>query len=126
MTGVFCTAATPWFLHIANGMNINDSNGVIFVAIYDDGERITSNPNQISSAAQIGVNANTSRIKDVETTVSANYKYGDSRGGSASARTTFQEDGDLYSTSEQSSRSFSNAISTNLELQKQKRRFFRY
>lgn len=105
---------------IANGMNINDSNGVVFVAVYDDGERISSNLNQISSAAQIGVNANTSRIKDVETTVAANYKYGDSRGGSASARTTFQEDGDLYSTSEQSSRSFSNAISTNLELQKQK------
>ena len=76
---------------IANGQNINDSNAV-FVVIDGDGER--SNLNQgLSTAAQVGVNANTSRIKDVETTASVNYKYSDTDSGTKADRTTFQDDG---------------------------------
>ncbi|MBR5661401.1 MAG: TonB-dependent receptor [Bacteroidales bacterium] len=104
---------------IANGMNINDSEGVVFVAITDSGERLSNVGGGLSSAAQFGVNANTSRIKDVATTVSANYKYGDTRTGSTSARTTFQEDGDIFSTSENSGRQFRNSVSTNAELTKE-------
>lgn len=103
---------------IGNGMNLNDSNGVVFVMVSSDGTRST-NLGQIASAAQLGVNANTSRIKGVETTVGANYKYGDSRTGTTSARTTFQEDGNLYSNSEDSGRQYSNNIASNMEFKKE-------
>ena len=106
---------------IANGMNINDSNGVVFVVVSDDGRRRT-NLNQISSAAQLGLNANTSRIKNFETTLGSNYKYGDSRSGSKSFRTTHQGDGDIFSTSEDSGREFSNSLSANGEFKKEKGR----
>ncbi len=104
---------------IGNGMNINDSNGVVFVAVSADGERSRISGGGLSSAAQLGVNANTSRIKNVQTTVGANYKYGDTRTGSSSARTTFQNDGDLFSTSGDSGRLFSNSLSANMEFQKE-------
>ena len=105
---------------VANGQNIDDS-GVIFVIVRgDDRERISSSDSGLSSAAQLGVNVNTSRIKDVETTVGANYKYGDMISGSKSARTTYQDDGDLFSTTENKGRQFSNVFRTNLELQKEK------
>ena len=105
---------------VANGQNIDDS-GVVFVVIRgDDRERISSSDSGLSSAAQLGVNVNTSRIKDVESTVGANYKYGDMVSGSKSARTTYQDDGDLFSTTENRGRQFSNIIRTNLELEKEK------
>ncbi|MBR1926747.1 MAG: carboxypeptidase regulatory-like domain-containing protein [Bacteroidales bacterium] len=103
---------------IANGMNLNESNGVVFVMVSSDGTRAT-NADQIASAAQFGVNANTSRIKNVETTASANYKYGDSMSGTRSFRTTHQDDGDIMSGSSVSGRSFSNSLTTNLEFQKE-------
>jgi len=107
------------FTVIGNGMNINDSNGVVFVAIDADGERSRISGGGLSSAAQLGVNANTSRIKNVQTTVGANYKYGDTQTGSSSARTTFQNDGDLFSTSGDSGREFANSLSANMEFQKE-------
>ena len=106
---------------IANGQNIDDSGGIVFVVIRgDDRERISSSDSGLSSAAQLGVNVNTSRIKDVETTVSANYKYGDMISGSKSGRTTYQDDGDLFSTSENKGRQFSNVFRTGMEFQKEK------
>lgn len=107
------------FTIIGNGMNINDSNGVVFVAVGSDGERTRISDVGLSSAAQLGVNVNTSRIKNVQTTVGANYKYGDTQTGSSSARTTFQNDGDLFSTSGNSGRNFSNSLSANMEFQKE-------
>ena len=105
---------------VANGQNIDDS-GVVFVVIRgDDRERISSSDSGLSSAAQLGVNVNTSRIKDVETTVSANYKYGDMISGSKSGRTTYQSDGDLFSTAENKGRQFSNVFRTDLEFEKEK------
>ncbi len=104
---------------IGNGMNINDSNGVVFVAVSADGERTRISGGGLSSAAQLGVNANTSRIKDVQTTVGTNYKYGDTQTGSSSARTTFQNDGDLFSISGNSGREFANSLSANMEFQKE-------
>jgi len=108
---------------IANGMNINDSNGVVFVMVSSDGTRQRTNLNQISSAAQLGVNANTSRIKNFETTLGSNYKYGDSRSGSKSLRTTFQDDGDILTASEESGRDFSNSLTANAEFKKENGRF---
>ena len=102
---------------IANGQNVNDSNAVILI-VSDAGERSTMNQG-ISSAAQLGVNANTSRIKDVETTVSVNYKYADTDYGSRADRTTYQDDGNLSSTAENSGKSYAHGLSANMEFEKE-------
>ena len=103
---------------IANGQNINDSNS-IFVLIDEDGERTSSLDQGLSTAAQLGVNANTSRIKDVETTVGVNYKYTDTDSGKRTKRTTFQDDGDLSSTLESIGKSYANGVSANMEFKKE-------
>ena len=103
---------------IANGQNINDSNAVIMV-VSDVGERSTQDQG-LSTAAQFAVNANTSRIKDVETTVSANYKYVDTDYGSRSDRTTYQDDGNLESSSVSSGRSYRSGLSASMEFEKEK------
>ena len=103
---------------IANGQNINDSNAV-FVRI--EGDDVQSSLNQgLSTAGQLGVNANTSRIKDVETTLSVNYKYTDTDSGTKADRTTFQDDGNLSSSTQDSGKSYANSLNANVELQKEK------
>ena len=103
---------------IANGQNIDDTNAII-VVINEDGER--SNLNQgLSTAVQLGVNANTTRIKDVETTLSANYKYTDTDSGNKSERTTYQEDGNLLSSSDNLGKQYSGSVSADLEFKKEK------
>ena len=102
---------------IANGQNINDSNAVIMV-VSDVGERSTQDQG-LSTAAQFAVNANTSRIKDVETTVSANYKYVDTDYGSRSDRTTYQDDGNLESSSIDSGKSYRSGLSASMEFEKE-------
>ena len=104
---------------IANGQNISDSNGVVVVIRDDEGERRSSGQG-LSTAAQFAVNANTSRIKDVETTVSVNYKYSDTDSGSKAFRTTFQDDGDLSSSTEDTGKSYAHGVSANLEMVKEK------
>ena len=103
---------------IADAQNINESR-MVAVYIDEDGERQRSGAGGLSSAAQIGVNANTSRIKDVETTVGASYKYSDTQSGSRSDRTTYQDDGNLLSRSENSGRAFANTIGADMEFQKE-------
>ena len=117
---------------IANGQNINDSGGVTFVIVDDEGERTSGNQG-LSTAAQLGVNANTSRIKDVETTVSVNYKYTDTDSGTRADRTVFQDDGNLSSTKEDYGKSYAHGLNANAEFQKEKgkvwfhiRPYFRY
>ena len=104
---------------IANGQNISDSNGVVLVIRDDEGERRSSGQG-LSTAAQFAVNANTSRIKDVETTVSVNYKYSDTDSGSKAFRTMFQDDGDLSSSTEDTGKSYAHGVSANLEMVKEK------
>jgi len=103
---------------IANGQNVDDSN-VVMIIVDDEGER-SSLDQGLSTAAQAGVNYNTSRIKDVETTVSANYKYTDTDSGSRTERTTFQDDGNLNSSTGNSGKQFANALNTNMEFKKEK------
>ena len=103
---------------IANGQNINDSNAV-FVRI--EGDDVQSSLNQgLSTAGQLGVNANTSRIKDVETTLSVNYKYTDTDSGTRADRTTYLDDGNLSSSTQDSGKSYANSLNANVELQKEK------
>lgn len=102
---------------IANAQNIDDSNIVIFMS-GDDGEMTQLNQG-LSSAAQFGVNANTSRIKGVESTAGVNYKYTDTDSGSKTDRTTYQDDGNLKSSTENTGKQYSNAVSANLEFEKE-------
>ena len=103
---------------IANGQNINDSN--VFVAIVDENGELTNLNQGLSTAAQVGVNANTSRIRDVETTASANYKYSDTDSGTQADRTTFQDDGDLASSTQDSGKQYAQSANANMEFQKEK------
>ena len=104
---------------IANGQNIDDS-GIVWVMVDSDRNETSSLTSGLTTAAQLGVNVNSSRIKDVETTASANYKYGDTVSGSRSERTTYQNDGDLVSVSENKGRQFSNTLRADLEFEKEK------
>ena len=104
---------------IANGQNINDSNGVV-VIVSNGGETTSSADMGLSTAAQLGVNANSSRIKDVETTASANYKFSDSENGTRSLRTTHQEGQDLYSVTEEHTTRASQSFNANVEFEKEK------
>jgi len=103
---------------IANGQNINDSN--VMVAIVDENGELTNLNQGLSTAAQVGVNANTSRIRDVETTVSVNYKYSDTDSGTKADRTTFQDDGDLASSTQDSGKQYAQSANANMEFQKEK------
>ena len=89
---------------IANGQNINDSN--VMIAIMDESGEYTDLNQGLSTAAQVGVNANTSRIRDVETTASVNYKYSDTDSGTKADRTTFQDDGDLASSTQDNGKQY--------------------
>ena len=102
---------------IANGQNIDDS-GVIFAGVDDDG--IVGVLSQgLSTSAQLGVNANTSRIKGVESTVSVNYKNTDTDSGHQAERTTYLDGGDLNSSTRDRGKQYASAVNTNLELQKE-------
>ena len=103
---------------IANGQNINDSNAVVIITDEDGGS--TTLDQGLSTAAQLAVNANTSRIKDVETTVGVNYKYSDTDSGTRTDRITYRDDGNLTSTTQSNGKSYANQVSTNLEFQKEK------
>ncbi|MBO4742700.1 MAG: carboxypeptidase regulatory-like domain-containing protein [Bacteroidales bacterium] len=103
---------------IANGQNVNDSDSFIIV-VSDAGERSSVNQG-LSTAAQLGVNANSSRIKDVESSLSVNYKYSDTDSGTRTERTTYQDDGNLSSTTENSGKSYANGLSANMEFEKEK------
>ena len=114
---------------LANGQNVEASEGAIMIRIEGDDLDLESLESTIlarglSTAAQLGLNANTSRIKDVETTFGANYKYGDTQTGSRSERTTYQDGGDLVSTRENGGRRFEHNVGTNLEFLKEKGKFW--
>ena len=116
---------------IANGQNVEASEGAIFIRIEGgdmdiDTESLASSymDRGLSTAAQAGLNFNTSRIKNVETTFGANYKFGDSQSGSRSERTTFQAEGDLVSTQDNGGRRIEHNVGTNLEFQKENGNFW--
>ncbi|MBR4233305.1 MAG: outer membrane beta-barrel protein [Bacteroidales bacterium] len=105
---------------IGNAQNVNDSNGVI-IMVSEDGEHSALGQG-LSTAAQLGVNANTSRIRDVETTVAANYKYSDTDSGTRVTRTTYKEDGDLLSVTDNSGKEYAQGVSVDAEMKKEKGR----
>ena len=106
------------FTVIGNTQNINDS-GVSFVTMDENGD-MSSLGQGLSSSAQLSLNFNTSRIKDVESTVSANYKYAETDTGMRSERTTFLEDGNITSSSENRGKGYASSVGSNLEFMKEK------
>ena len=104
---------------IGNIQNIDDS-GMAIMFTDEDGEERTSWDQGLSTAAQLGVNANTSRIKNVESTASLNYKYTDTDSGTKTFRTTYQDDGNLTSSSLNRGEAFDSSVRGNLELMKEK------
>ena len=103
---------------IANRQNVDDS-GMTIATMGDDGD-VQVVEQGLSTATQLAFNANTTRIKDVETTVSVNYKNTDTDSGSRTDRTTYLEDGDLASSTEETGKQFATNLNANLELQKEK------
>ena len=103
---------------IANQQNIDDSN-VTVVIVSNDGTRTYSSDQGLVTATQLGVNANTTRIKDVETTVSSSFKRTDMDSGTRSSRTTHQEGGDLLSNTDDSGTKLSREFTTEMEFEKE-------
>ena len=103
---------------IANRQNVDDS-GMTFATMGEDGDVTVVNQG-LSTATQLGFNANTSRIKDVETTVSVNYKNTDTDSGNRADRTTYLEDGNLASSTQETGKQWATNLNANLELQKEK------
>ncbi|MBP5218283.1 MAG: outer membrane beta-barrel protein [Bacteroidales bacterium] len=105
---------------IGSTQNVSDDSNLVFVR-YRGGEE--SDPSSfdmgLSSAAQAGLNLNTSRIKDVESTLSASYRYTDTDTGSETYRTTFQEDGDIFTSASRSGKSFIDSFTSNVEMKKE-------
>ena len=102
---------------IANRQNVDDS-GMVLAGMGEDGE-ITIMDQGLSAATQFGFNANTARIKGVETTVSVNYKDTDTDSANRSERTTYLEGGDLASSSEETGKQLATSLNANVELQKE-------
>ena len=102
---------------IANRQNIDDT-GTTFATMGDDGEVTVVNQG-LSTATQLGFNTNTSRIKNVESTVSVNYKNTDTDSGNRADRTTYLEDGNLASSTEDRGKQYATSVNANLELQKE-------
>ena len=104
---------------IANAQNVDgDNGGMVFVTVDDEGDFTNLNEG-LSTAGQLGANLNTSRIKDVESTVSASYTGSITDSGSKTARTTYQENGDLDADEERSGRELAQKFDTNLEMKKE-------
>jgi len=108
---------------IANAQNVDgDNDGLVFVTVDDSGDFTFLNDG-LSTAGQLGANLNTSRIKDVESTVSSNYTISTTDSGSQSARTTHQDDGDLNSEETRSGKMFAQKFGANLEMKKENGNF---
>ena len=103
---------------IANRQNVDDS-GMTVATMGEDGDVTVVNQG-LSTATQFGLNANSGRIKDVETTVSVNYKNTDTDSGNRSDRTTYLADGDLASSTQETGKQLATSLNANLELQKEK------
>ena len=102
---------------IANGQNIDDS-GLVIGGMSDEGE-LGIVDQGLSTATQLGFNANTTRIKGVESTASVNFKHTDTDSGSQSDRTTYLDDGDLHSSTRDRGKQYATSLNANLEFQKE-------
>ena len=108
---------------VANGQNVDDS-GVVLVMSDDSGIMRTSLDQGLVSAGQFGLNVNSTRIKDVESDASAMYKYSDMDSRSERVRTTFMDDGDIFSDIKDGGRQYINAVATDIQARKEKGKYW--
>ena len=106
---------------IGNAQNVDESN-MIAVMSDDSGDRVYLNQG-LSTAYQLGLNLNTSRIKDVETTVSTSYTFSDTDSGTKTSRTTALEGGDLVSDDTRTGKQYSQKYTADLEFKKETGKF---
>ncbi|MBR5905840.1 MAG: outer membrane beta-barrel protein [Bacteroidales bacterium] len=104
---------------VMNSQNINSSDMAVVIEASDDEEEAGSPDGGISSAAQCALNVNTSRLKDVETSVSANYKYIDTDTETQSARVSWGEGGEFSTNARKSGKRYVNSASAEAELLKE-------
>ena len=102
---------------IANAQNIDDS-GMVFAGMDDEGA-IGILSQGLSTSAQLGFNANTTRIKGVESTVSVNYRNTDTDSGNRADRTTYLDSGNLNSSTQDRGKQYANSVNANVELKKE-------
>ena len=102
---------------IANAQNVDDSD-TVFSTGTEEGD-IQFADQGLSTAVQLGANVNSSRIKDVESTVSVIYKNTDTDSGNRAERTTYLGDGNLNSRTQDIGKQFASVLNTNLELKKE-------
>ncbi|MBQ3765944.1 MAG: carboxypeptidase regulatory-like domain-containing protein [Bacteroidales bacterium] len=102
---------------IASGQNIDDS-GMVFAGTDDDGI-ISVLAQGLPIYAQLGFNANTARIKGVESTLSVNYKDTDTDSGDQADRVTYLDDGNLASSTRNRGKQYARSLNANLELKKE-------
>ena len=107
---------------IANAQNIDDS-GMVFAGMDDEGA-IGILSQGLSTSAQLGFNANTTRIKGVESTVSVNYRNTDTDSGNRADRTTYLDSGNLKSSTQDRGKQYANSVNTNVELKKEEGDFW--
>lgn len=106
---------------VLNSQNINSSDVSVVIEGADDEEE--GSPDRgISSAAQCALNVNTTRLKDVETSVSANYKYIDTDTETKSARVSWGDGGEFSTNSRKSGKRFVNSAGAEAELLKEEGR----
>ncbi len=106
---------------IGNASNISDG-GQTFVT--EDGQTFTfGGGGGLTTSAQLGVNAVTTRVKDVELAASTTYNYSSNKSASKTLRTTFQEAGDMLSESTDKGFRQGNSIGASASARKEKGNF---
>lgn len=87
---------------VGNAVNVTDDD---MLEIIDNGDGIyssTTADDYLVTAGQLGVNVNTTRIKDVESSAMLNYRHSGKLFGDRTSRTTFLTDGELLTNSKTS------------------------
>ena len=103
---------------VGNGVNVTDDD---MLTLVDDGEGIYSSApiEGLVTVGQIGVNVNTSRIKNVESSAMVNYRHSGLQSGSRTSRTTFLADGELLTASENAGQEYANQYTGKAEFRKE-------
>ena len=106
---------------VGNASNISDG-GQTFVT--EDGQTFTfGGGGGLTTSAQLGVNAVTTRVKDIELAASTSYNYSGTKSASKTLRTTFQEEGDMLSESTDKGFRQGNSIGANASVRKEQGNF---
>ena len=108
---------------IGNALNINDAGQAFYFRMGGAAADEMPTLSGLTKQAQFGANVNTARVKDVELTAAASYKFGHTDAATKTLRTTFREDGDLLSESTDKGAQWGNTVSGSVEAKKEEGKF---